>query len=68
MKLRKPRTLANLKADPRVAHIEHEGAESGVWCAELAPGWVFDREVEFGRGGGNFEVSSGFLARFGIKF
>jgi ribosomal protein L44E len=39
--LRKPRTLADLKADPRVAHIEHEGRESGVWCASLAPGWRF---------------------------
>jgi hypothetical protein len=42
--LRKPRTIADLKADPRVARIENEGPESGVWCAELAPGWVFDRE------------------------
>jgi len=44
MRLRKPRTLADLKADSRVARIEHEGPESGVWCAELAPGWFFDRE------------------------
>tara|TARA_S200002703_G_C3789338_1_gene243538 strand:+ start:233 stop:466 length:234 start_codon:yes stop_codon:yes gene_type:complete len=42
--LRKPRTIADLKADPRVARIEKEGPESGVWCAELATGWVFDRE------------------------
>ena len=34
----------------------------------LEGGWVFDREVEFSQGGGNFDVSSGFLARFGIKF
>ena len=42
--LRKPRTLADLKDDPRIERIEHEGPQSGVWCAELAEGWVFDRE------------------------
>ena len=45
MKLRKPRTLADLKDDPRVAHIEYEREwPSGRWCVELAEGWVFDRE------------------------
>jgi hypothetical protein len=43
-------------------------SDSGGVQSFLEGGWVFDREVEFGRGGGNFEVSSGFLARFGIKF
>lgn len=43
-------------------------SDSGGVQSFLEGGWVFDREIEFGRGGGNFEVSSGFLARFGIKF
>ena len=43
-------------------------SDSGGVQSFLEGGWVFDREVEFSRGGGNFEVSSGFIARFGIKF
>lgn len=43
-------------------------SDSGGVQTFLEGGWVFDREVEFSQGGGNFEVSSGFLARFGIKF
>jgi hypothetical protein len=34
----------------------------------LEGGWVFDRQVEFNRAGGDFDVSSGFIARFGVKF
>ena len=43
-------------------------SDSGGVQSFLEGGWVFDREVEFSRGGGNFDVASGFLARFGIKF
>jgi hypothetical protein len=43
-------------------------SDSGGVQSFLEGGWVFDREVEFNRGGGNFDVSSGFIARFGIKF
>lgn len=43
-------------------------SDSGGVQSFLEGGWVFDREVEFSRGGGNFDVSSGFIARFGIKF
>jgi hypothetical protein len=34
----------------------------------LEGGWVFDRQVKFSTGGGNFDITSGFIARFGIKF
>ncbi|NQV26806.1 MAG: hypothetical protein HQ518_20840 [Rhodopirellula sp.] len=34
----------------------------------LEGGWVFDRQVKFSTGGGNFDIASGFIARFGIKF
>ncbi len=43
-------------------------SDSGGVQSFLEGGWVFDRKVEFSRGGGNFDVSSGFIARFGIKF
>lgn len=43
-------------------------SDSGGVQSFLEGGWVFDREVEFSTGGGNFEVSSGFIARFGLKF
>lgn len=43
-------------------------SDTGGVQSFLEGGWVFDREVEFSTGGGNFEVSSGFIARFGLKF
>lgn len=34
----------------------------------LEGGWVFDRSVKFSSGGGDFDISTGFIARVGIKF
>lgn len=43
-------------------------SDSGGVQSFLEGGWVFDRQVEFNRAGGDFDVSSGFIARFGVKF